>query len=385
MRLILVRHGDAHAGFTGPVAGPLGCAGLTPLGRRQASALGEHLATSGRVRADLLLASVLPRAIETAELIAPGLGLTVADHDCDLCEVHTGEADGTDWSEYNSRFGSFDMEAEPDRPFAPGGESWNGFHRRVGGVLERLAHQHADRTVVAVCHAGVVMASMRLLLGIGHPDISAQLRPTNTGLTEWEHHDDRWTLRSYNEADHLLALAPDGEPVDEGSGPGAAVVGEVAVAPGVGDGEFSTQTARDAAGRDELGRWVGDFLRSPGSDNAELADQLADDLPWWLGPVLLPIDELPRLAGPPGSPAMEEVDDEYWRDDVEELAQRIGRGEEPPPVVVSRRPAGLALEDGNHRVEALRRAGAEWAWAVVGFEDEAARDEFIERSDDATG
>jgi broad specificity phosphatase PhoE len=61
---------------------------------------------------------------------------------------------------------------------------------------------------VAVCHAGVIMAAMRLLLGIGHTDISAQLRPTNTGLTEWEHDGDGWTLRSYNETEHLLGLAP---------------------------------------------------------------------------------------------------------------------------------------------------------------------------------
>jgi hypothetical protein len=52
------------------------------------------------------------------------------------------------------------------------------------------------------------MASVRLLLGIGHADISAQLRPDNTGLTEWEHHGTHWTLRAYNEAVHLLGLDP---------------------------------------------------------------------------------------------------------------------------------------------------------------------------------
>lgn len=209
MRLILVRHGDAHAGFHGPIAGPIGCAGLTPLGRRQAEALRDHLAGSGRVRADVLVASVLPRAIETATIIGPGLGLEVSDRDCDLCEVHTGVADGVDWSEYNDRFGSFDMEAEPDRPFAPGGDSWSGFHHRVQAVLARLARDHAGRTVVAVCHAGVIMASLRLLLGIADPSTSAHLRPTNTGLTEWEHDPDAgtWILRSYNETDHLLGLA----------------------------------------------------------------------------------------------------------------------------------------------------------------------------------
>jgi probable phosphoglycerate mutase len=211
MRLVLVRHGDAHAGFHGPIAGPTGCAGLTPLGRRQAEALRDHLAATGRVRADVLLASVLPRAIETAEIIAPGLGVELAGRDCDLCEVHTGEADGVDWSDYNARFGSFDMEAEPDRPFAPGGDSWNGFHARVSRTLERLAREHAgDTAVVAVCHAGVIMASMRLLLGILDPATSAHLRPSNTGLTEWEHHEPsgRWLLRSYNEDVHLLDVPP---------------------------------------------------------------------------------------------------------------------------------------------------------------------------------
>jgi probable phosphoglycerate mutase len=216
MRLILVRHGEAHAGFTGPIAGRLGCAGLTPYGRQQAEALRAYLAASGRVHADVLIASVLPRAIETAEIIAPGLGLEVSDHDCDLCEVHTGEADGVDWSLYNDRFGSFDMEAEPDRVFAPGGDSWNSFHERVGATLERLARDHAGKTVVAACHAGVIMASMRLLLGIADPATSAHLRPTNTGLTEWEHEPslDRWILRSYNDSDHLLNLPPPLEPDD---------------------------------------------------------------------------------------------------------------------------------------------------------------------------
>ncbi len=206
MRLILVRHGDAHAGFVGPIAGPTGCRGLTPLGRRQAEALREHLATSGRVEADVLVSSILPRAIETATIIAPGLGLELTEQRRDLCEVHTGEADGVDWSDYNARFGSFDMEAEPDREFARGGESWNGFHGRVATMLDGLAAEYADQTVVAACHAGVIMASMRLLLGILHADISTQLRPTNTGLTEWEHDGDRWTLRAYNEAVHLLGL-----------------------------------------------------------------------------------------------------------------------------------------------------------------------------------
>jgi broad specificity phosphatase PhoE len=103
------------------------------------------------------------------------------------------------------------MEAEPDRVFAPAGESWNSFHERVRRTLERVARDYEGQTVVAVCHAGVIMASMRVLLGIPL-GTRARLRPTNTGLTEWEHDasPDRWTLHSFNDASHLLGLAPVG-------------------------------------------------------------------------------------------------------------------------------------------------------------------------------
>jgi broad specificity phosphatase PhoE len=170
----------------------------------------DDLAQSGRVRADVLLASTLPRAIETAEIIAPGLGIATFDRVRDLCEVHPGEADGLEWAEYGTRYGSFDMEAEPERVFAPEGESWNTFHARVRAMLERIAREYTDQVVVAVCHAGVIMASMRLLLGTPLGDrTAAQLRPSNTGLTEWEHDGERarWTLHSFNEAHHLLALS----------------------------------------------------------------------------------------------------------------------------------------------------------------------------------
>jgi broad specificity phosphatase PhoE len=211
VRLILVRHGHAHAGFHGVIGGQTGCTGLTLQGRAQAEALRDHLAATGRVRADVVLASVLPRAVETASIIAPGLGLEVAGQECDLCEVHTGEADGLTWTEYAARYGSFDMEAEPDRVFAPAGESWNSFHERVQRMLERVARDYEGQVVVAVCHAGVIMASMRRLLGMPPSGAGARLKPSNTGLTDWEHDAalDRWTLHSFNDAGHLLGPAQD--------------------------------------------------------------------------------------------------------------------------------------------------------------------------------
>lgn len=208
MRLILVRHGDAHAGLHGVIAGPRGCRGLTDLGRRQAELLRERF-EAAPIEADTLVTSELPRAIETAQIIAPGLGMDRIPQDCDLCEVHTGEADGMEWAEYRNRYGSLDMAAEPDRVFAPGGDSWNSFNERVHRTLRRLATDHPDQTVVAVCHAGVIAASLTVLFDIPPEASPARLRPTNTGLTAWGYDPalDQWTLESYNDSSHLAEHA----------------------------------------------------------------------------------------------------------------------------------------------------------------------------------
>jgi hypothetical protein len=140
--------------------------------------------------------------------------------------------------------------------------------------------------------------------------------------------------------------------------------------------EFSLEAARRAAERDELGQWVARFLASPGSDNAELAEQLSERHQAWLGPVLLPHDRLHRLAGPPDAPVLCPIDEDDWRPDVEEMGEKVEDGWEPPPVIASWRGDHLALEDGNHRVEGLRRAGVDEVWTVIGFEDPAERDRF---------
>jgi hypothetical protein len=140
--------------------------------------------------------------------------------------------------------------------------------------------------------------------------------------------------------------------------------------------EFSVSSARRAAAGGELDDWVARFLASPGSDNAELAALLDERLGWWTGPLQLPIDRLNRLAGPPGDPVLEEVDDDYWRDDVGEMGEKVERGWEPPPVIVAFRDGELVLEDGNHRVEGLRQGGEDTAWALVGFESLDERQRF---------
>jgi hypothetical protein len=146
--------------------------------------------------------------------------------------------------------------------------------------------------------------------------------------------------------------------------------------------QYTVSTARAAAERDELSSWLAEFLASPGSDNAALADKLAGSHPFWTGPVEVQLDDLKRLAGGPGTPALVQVDEEEWRDDVEDLAQKVGQDDfEPPPLIATQQHNGdLLLEDGNHRAEALRRCGERTAWTVIGFERAEERDQFDGRS-----
>lgn len=201
MELILVRHGDAHAGFTGPISGHQGCRGLTSVGQAQADLLRRRLEGWAP---DAALTGRLPRSRQTlARILAPEW--PAGEEECRLCELHVGEADGVDWADLDTRFGAFDMVAEPERPFAPGGESWNGFHTRVADVFDELAARHPDRSVLAVTSAGVIAASLRLFFG-GPVTEGPRLTPRNTGLTIWRHDHHGWTLDRYDDAGHLPAV-----------------------------------------------------------------------------------------------------------------------------------------------------------------------------------
>jgi hypothetical protein len=145
------------------------------------------------------------------------------------------------------------------------------------------------------------------------------------------------------------------------------------------DERFTVDGARTAADDGDLRAWVRDFLASPGSDNPVLGNVLTDQLAWWTGPVRLPLSRLQRLAGPPEDPVLVPVDEDYWDDRVDDMAERIsGEGWEPAPVVVSFHDddGSLEVEDGNHRIESLRRAGREETWSVVGFATREALERF---------
>lgn len=179
--------------MNGIVGGERGCTGLTERGFAQAGALRDRLEREG-LRADVLLASTLPRAFQTAETIADVVGAVVV-RDADLCEFVPGDIDGKPWDEWTDRFY---VGAEPDRPLSAGGESLNAFRSRVTALLERLAETHEGRTIVAACHGGIVWASRSILL-----DSAEELNVDFTSITEWNYSEGRWTLERVNDVAHL--------------------------------------------------------------------------------------------------------------------------------------------------------------------------------------
>src|SRR5215475_10042626 len=56
------------------------------------------------------------------------------------------------------------------------------------------------------------------------------------------------------------------------------------------------------------------------------------------------------------------------------MEDSLDAGWEPPPLLAEFQTGRLLLQDGNHRYEALVRAGEAEAWVLVWFDDERTRD-----------
>src|SRR5438270_8356514 len=84
--LYLIRHGQALSA----VQKTIGNTELSPLGIKQAEHLHDRLAATGEIAADVLIASTMLRAKQTAEIVAPALGLPIIFDD-EVQEWRAGE------------------------------------------------------------------------------------------------------------------------------------------------------------------------------------------------------------------------------------------------------------------------------------------------------
>jgi probable phosphoglycerate mutase len=211
-RLVLIRHGESNVTVDRTIGGFRTCTGLSDLGRQQAYRLRARLETSGELPADVLISSNFPRAIETADILAPGLGDLAVQIDDGFGEHDPGpDIDGMTFDQYIERFGMPDWNGDPHQVMFPGGETTAEFHLRVGAAVARTVRAYPGQMIVVACHGGVVDAVFRLLLRTA-PTGAFELHTLNTSLTEFQSAQaGTWKLTRYNDAAHLVGL-PEGSP-----------------------------------------------------------------------------------------------------------------------------------------------------------------------------
>lgn len=204
MNLILIRHAESHHAQQNIIADIRGCTGLTQHGLEQAQLLANRFRMTEELdNCRTMLCSPVLRASQTAKIIADTIKFDFLLQDNNLCELNPGIADGVSIQEYRNKFGEFDMISFPHRLFAPEGESWFMFISRVQNTLERLAYQYNDQTIVAVTHAGFIVATFMVLFNVPRPGTGSYINPAHTSLTEWSKTNNTWQLKKYNDALHL--------------------------------------------------------------------------------------------------------------------------------------------------------------------------------------
>ncbi|HEY6530899.1 MAG TPA: histidine phosphatase family protein [Acidimicrobiales bacterium] len=149
--MLLVRHGQSEWNAVGRWQGRADPA-LTELGRLQA------LHAAGRVGAvDVIVASPLIRALETARLISNHLGVGPVVLEADLVERDAGEWEGLTRGQIEQRWPGY--LAEEKRP--TGYEGHDDLIRRVRAALDRVHLTYDGAEVLVVSHGGVIGAVER--------------------------------------------------------------------------------------------------------------------------------------------------------------------------------------------------------------------------------
>jgi probable phosphoglycerate mutase len=154
MVLWLVRHGESTWNALGLVQGQCDQARLTRHGERQAWAVAAQL--RGRP-IDVLYASDLRRALQTADPLASVVGLPVT-RDARLRERCLGVLEGTEAAAIHPTVSGLRAHRVVDPDARPaGGESLRDFYRRVAEFAEGLAARGAPGGDIAVvAHGGTL-------------------------------------------------------------------------------------------------------------------------------------------------------------------------------------------------------------------------------------
>ncbi len=160
--IALVRHGETDWNLAGRIQGRTDIP-LNETGRAQAAATAATLERAAGALGPwrVVHASPLGRAIETAEIIAAGLGLASPVIHDGLWERFFGEAEGVEFTEAHARWPGL---------VVPGAETHAELATRTAATLEHTLTA-APRTIV-VAHGAMLRAGISRLTGTEMPRIA---------------------------------------------------------------------------------------------------------------------------------------------------------------------------------------------------------------------
>ncbi|HEX4820996.1 MAG TPA: histidine phosphatase family protein [Acidimicrobiales bacterium] len=186
---------------------------LSPLGRRQADALGQWL--GDRPEHDqptVALASPYVRAVQTACIALEAAGCSgEVVRDERLREREFGVLDRLTKAGIEQRFPA---EAEARRRLGKfyhrpaGGESWGDVALRVRSVLDSIGREYPGERVLVVAHQVVILLFRYVLEHLSEQDLLAIDREqelANCGVTEFRLQDDAMVLHRFNDAEPVAA------------------------------------------------------------------------------------------------------------------------------------------------------------------------------------
>ena len=205
--LIAIRHGETEWNSEGRYQGHLNSV-LNAEGLAQARALAERLSTE---RFDLLLASDLGRALQTASAIAMRTGHEIVveprlrERRMGIFQGLTPEEVRERYPEEYARFRSHD----PDYVI-PGGESMRQLYERSVACFTELAERHAGLTLAAVSHGGVLAMLYRHAKALPL-DTPRDFALHNTGINRFCRRQGTWQLNIWGDIGHLEHALDDPE------------------------------------------------------------------------------------------------------------------------------------------------------------------------------
>jgi len=203
----LIRHAayDYRPSSSGDAASDFG---LSEQGLLQVAALRSRLERSGEIKPDAHFCSTLPRARQTAEMLAPVFGLAPSAMP-ELCEWESGN-DALGEEAFMSQWQRLSAQECTAHRFYPGCETIGEFTHRVQTKLAELAQTYEGKTLALVVHGGVVEAAFAYFLGHGiGPYQGGYPAAEHTSITLWRRSERRgeWVQEYANDAHHLRSVA----------------------------------------------------------------------------------------------------------------------------------------------------------------------------------